>query len=83
MRTAEARITLGVVAARQGDVDEAVSQGSLALVAPRQSLPSLIMVSRDLTRVLKQRYPGESSATAYLDQLRTITQAANLARRQY
>jgi hypothetical protein len=41
------------------------------------------MVSRDLTRVLKQRYPGESSATAYLDQLRTITQAANLARRQY
>jgi hypothetical protein len=27
MRSAEARITLGVVAARQGDVEEAVSQG--------------------------------------------------------
>jgi hypothetical protein len=28
MRTAEARITLGVVAARQGDVDEAISQAT-------------------------------------------------------
>jgi hypothetical protein len=52
MRLAEARITLGVVAARQGDLDEAVSQGGRALNGQRKSLPSLLMASRDLTRVL-------------------------------
>ena len=43
MRLAEARITLGVVAARQGDMDEAVRQGERALSARRRSLPSLLM----------------------------------------
>jgi hypothetical protein len=51
MRLAEARITLGVVAARQGDLEQAVDLGGRALSAPRKSLPSLLMVSRDLTRV--------------------------------
>ncbi len=51
MRLAEARVTLGVVAARQGDLDEAISQGEHALNGQRKSLPSLLMVSRDLTRV--------------------------------
>ena len=60
MRLAEARITLGVVAARQGDLDEAVSQGERALSGQRKSLPSLLMVSRDLTKVLNERYPAEA-----------------------
>ena len=51
MRQAEARITLGVVAARRGDLEAAINQGERALSAPRKSLPSLLMVSRDLTRV--------------------------------
>ena len=80
MRTAEARITLGVIAARQGDVDEAVRQGGQALTGPRKSLPSLVMVSRDLTRVLKERYPKAPSTGAYLEQLRTVSQAADLSR---
>jgi len=69
MRTAEARITLGVIAARQGDLERAVHQGERALTGPRKSLPSLAMVSRDLTRVLKERYPGEQATESYLDQL--------------
>jgi hypothetical protein len=43
MRLAEARITLGVVAARQGDIEEAVHHGKEALNGRRKSLPSLLM----------------------------------------
>jgi hypothetical protein len=53
MRTAEARITLGVVAARQSDVDQATAYGEQALSGLRKSLPSLVMVSRDLTKILR------------------------------
>ena len=73
MRLAEARITLGVVAARQGDLEQAVHHGARALTAPRKSLPSLLMVSRDLTKVLNDRYEGEQETQAYLDQLHLIS----------
>ncbi|MBW8698053.1 hypothetical protein MBT84_00570 [Streptomyces sp. MBT84] len=45
---AEARIALGVVAERQGALDQAVNYGEWALKGDRQSLPSLLMVSREL-----------------------------------
>jgi hypothetical protein len=38
------------------------------------------MVSRDLTRVLKERYPAEPSTSIYLEQLQTVSQAADIAR---
>jgi hypothetical protein len=78
MRLAEARLTLGVVAARQGDLDEAVSQGGRALTGQRKSLPSLLMASRDLTRVLNDRYPAEVGTKKYLDQLHTLSEASKL-----
>ena len=53
MRNAEAKVTLGVVAARQGDVEAAVHRGRQALVGERQSLPSLILASRELAHVLR------------------------------
>ena len=80
MRTAEARITLGVVAARQGDLEGAVDQGGQALAGARKSLPSLVMVSRDLTRVLTARYPREQATASYLEQLQAIARLQNLAR---
>ena len=43
-----------------------------ALSAPRKSLPSLLMVSRDLTKVLNDQYPKESETQAYLDQLHAL-----------
>jgi hypothetical protein len=73
MRQAEARITLGVVAARQGDLEAAISQGERALSAPRKSLPSLLMVSRDLTKVLNDQYPNEPQTQAYLDQIHALS----------
>lgn len=79
MRTAEARITLGVVSARQGDIEQAVHHGERALTGERKSLPSLVMVSRDLTRVLKERFPNEQATRTYLDQLQAVGAASDLA----
>jgi hypothetical protein len=76
MRLAEARITLGVVAARQGDLEQAIHHGTHALNAPRKSLPSLLIVSRDLTKVLSDQYPKEPETQAYLDQLHELTSLA-------
>ena len=75
MRMAEARITLGVVKARAGDLEGAVSLGMRALVGDRKSLTSLLMVSRDLTKVLHDRYSGEAQTQDYLDQLTSLTHA--------
>jgi hypothetical protein len=71
-RVAEARITLGVVAARQGYLDEGVRQGEHALHSPWKSLPTLLMVSRDLTTVLNDLYRAAPNTREYTDQLRVL-----------
>ncbi|MCK2240191.1 MULTISPECIES: bacterial transcriptional activator domain-containing protein [unclassified Crossiella] len=53
MRRAEAELTLAVVAARQGDVDEATSLGIQALQGGRQSRPSLLMVAGEVQEELR------------------------------
>lgn len=73
MRLAEARVTLGVVRAREGNLDEAVNLGRRALNGDRKSVPSLLMVSRDLTKILNERYPAETETRDYLDQLAALT----------
>ena len=73
MRLAEARITLGVVRAREGDLEAAVSQGVRALSGDRKSLPWLLMVSRDLTKVLNDCYPAEAETQDYPEQLSTLS----------
>jgi hypothetical protein len=73
MRLAEARITLDVVQAREGDLEGAIDQGQRALNGERKSLPSLLMVTRDLTKVLNDQYPAETQIRDYLDQLATLT----------
>lgn len=77
MRLAEARITQGVIAAREGDLDEAVAHGRRAISGDRKSLPSLAMVSQDLASVLRDRYAGEAEAQDYLEQLRSIQRPAS------
>ena len=68
MRNAEAHITLGVVAARAGDVDEAVAQGMTALVGARRSIPSLLMVAQELAHELQEppfaEHPGSTEFRA-------------------
>ncbi len=72
MRIAEARVTLGVVAAREGDLEEALSHGHRALSGARKALPSLVMVTGELTRLLADRYGAEPETAAYLDQVRAL-----------
>ncbi|MGI5164476.1 XRE family transcriptional regulator [Spirillospora sp. CA-253888] len=76
MRNAEARITLGVVAAREGDLEKALGYGRRALAGDRQSLPSLLMVSMDLGKLMKDRYSDEPEAAEYLEQLRQLRSRA-------
>lgn len=70
MRNTEARITLGVVVARQGASDGAVIFGMKALGGERRSLPSLSMVAEDLGTVLARRNPGRPDVRDFLDHLR-------------
>jgi hypothetical protein len=79
MRLAEAKFTLGVVHARQGDLEGAAQQGVKALSGDRKSMPSLLMVSRDLTKVLHDRYANESEAQDYFEHLDTLTSVSSAA----
>ncbi|MCX5121241.1 XRE family transcriptional regulator [Micromonospora sp. NBC_00362] len=72
MRVAEAQITLGVVAARAGDLDRAVDLGRQALSGNRRSLPSLAMVATDLSSVLAKQYPDAPETRDFADELRAV-----------
>ncbi|SCK62670.1 MULTISPECIES: XRE family transcriptional regulator [unclassified Streptomyces] len=72
MRIAEARVTLGVVAAREGDLDTAIAYGERALVVERKSLPSLAMVAADLGKALKAHYGNSSEAQSFVAHLREL-----------
>jgi tetratricopeptide (TPR) repeat protein len=76
MRVAEANVTLGVIAARSGNLEEAVALGRRALEGDRQSVPSLLMCSRELTDALQKLYPDEPATSEYMAQVRTIAAAA-------
>jgi tetratricopeptide (TPR) repeat protein len=75
MRAAEAHVTLGVVAARGGDLDGALTEGRLALSGQRRSLPSLAMHTRELGGELTERFPNEPEVAAYLEELRAVMPA--------
>jgi hypothetical protein len=77
MRLAEARVTLGVAAARQGDLDGAIHYGERALHGDRQCLPSLLMVSKELASVVSTQFGAEPQAQAYLEQLKTVNASVN------
>ena len=69
MRTAEATLTLGVVAARTGDLDQALKHGLSALQIERKSKPSLRMVGSELDQILRERYPNSSDAKQFHEAL--------------
>jgi hypothetical protein len=73
MRTAEARITLGVVTARAGDPAGAVELGRKAISGTRKSLPSLAMHLQELGAVLTKLYPRDARVRSYLSEVRDVT----------
>ncbi|MDG6110531.1 XRE family transcriptional regulator [Dactylosporangium aurantiacum] len=72
MRVAEAHITLGIVAARQGELEAALAAGRTALALDRKSLPSLVMHSRELVAELDRRFAGDQRVVEYVDLLRSL-----------
>jgi hypothetical protein len=78
MRLAEARITLGVVQARQGDLEGAVRHGVKALSGDRKSMPSLLMISRDLAKVLNDHYAHEAESQDYFEHLNALTSVPSI-----
>jgi tetratricopeptide (TPR) repeat protein len=76
MRNAEARVTLGVISARQGDLEGALDYGNRALDGQRLSVPSLLMVSSELGTLLSERYASDVNAVDYLDQLKHLRDSA-------
>jgi len=76
MRTAEARITLAVVAARAGNLDEAINDATAALNGDRQCVPSLLMAARELDRELNERYPHVTIADEWQDSVAVVQRAA-------
>ncbi|MFE1396256.1 XRE family transcriptional regulator [Nocardiopsis alba] len=74
MRAAEALVTKGVVAARDGDLESAVGFGQRALEGTRRSVPSLVMVGQELGTVLLEQYPGDPDAQEYVNDLRSLAQ---------
>jgi tetratricopeptide (TPR) repeat protein len=73
MRTTEARLTLGVVAARQGDLEQALARGREALATSRRSRPVLLMVGSELDDELQARFPGEPDVAQFHDELLSST----------
>ncbi|WP_143267235.1 hypothetical protein [Amycolatopsis thailandensis] len=63
-----------MVAASEGDLDEAVMRGRRALGGERKSLPSLMSVARDLSGILSARFAGEPEVTSYLEYVRSLEQ---------
>lgn len=76
MRNAEARITLGVISAREGEVEQALDYGRKAISGERLSVPSLLMVSTELATIVGDRFPANPDATDYLDQLKQLRSPA-------
>jgi hypothetical protein len=59
MRRAEAELTLGVVAARRGELEQALAHGRQALAISRRCQPSLFMVGSELVQAIDDRFPGD------------------------
>jgi transcriptional regulator with XRE-family HTH domain len=72
MRVAEAHTTLAVASAREGDLDGAIESGTAALDIPRQSVPSLLMVTSDLVTELRDRYQDETAAAGYFERISNL-----------
>jgi transcriptional regulator with XRE-family HTH domain len=75
MRVSEAHTTLAVVSAREGDLDGAIEAGNTALDIPRQSVPSLLMVTGDLVAELRARYDTEPGTAEYVDRINSLRRA--------
>lgn len=69
MRVSECRLTLGFLAGRAGDLEQAVEWGKTGLRDGRQSRMHLRMIGGELDRELRRRFPGEGLVGEFEDVL--------------
>jgi hypothetical protein len=55
-----------------GDIDGAVEWGVKAISTDRKSLPSLLMVARDLTKAINQTNPDALQGIEYAERLHDL-----------
>ncbi|MGH3777548.1 MAG: helix-turn-helix domain-containing protein [Pseudonocardiaceae bacterium] len=72
MRVAEAKLTLGVVAARRGEAEEAVNLGHQAFATARKSLPSLLSCAAELDRELIASAADSDNTREFRDEMRRL-----------
>ncbi len=72
MRIAECRITLGIVAGREGDLEQAVELGKTGLRHGRQSKIHLLMIAGELDRELRDRFPDEGLVSEFEETLHGV-----------
>jgi hypothetical protein len=72
MRIGESRVTLAVVAAREGDLEQAVALGLRGLKGTRQSRPSLVMVAGELDHELHTCFPAEGLSRDFAEAVRAL-----------
>jgi transcriptional regulator with XRE-family HTH domain len=73
MRMAEARLTLGTVTARAGDLEQAVDVALSAFAARRRSLPQLLMIAREVRDELRRRDPRGRAAIEFGEAVRSMS----------
>lgn len=72
MRVSECRITLGIIAGRQGELEQAVGLGLTGLKDGRQSKVHLQMIAGELDQELRQRFPSEGLVHDFEEALRGL-----------
>jgi hypothetical protein len=76
MRVANARIDLGLVHARRGELDAAVHEGIGAFDYERRSVSDLVSRADELAASLRSRFPGERRADEFHDRLSEARRAS-------
>lgn len=72
MRVSECRITLGILAGREGDLEQAVDLGLTGLKDGRQSKVHLQMIAGELEQELCRRFPGEELVAEFNEAVHSL-----------
>lgn len=72
MRLAEAELTEATVYARAGELDQALTKANSALGLGRRSLPSLLLVGREVADELTHLHPGSGQANEFARHLHEL-----------
>ncbi|HEY1918588.1 MAG TPA: helix-turn-helix transcriptional regulator [Streptosporangiaceae bacterium] len=72
MRTAEARLSLATISAREGDLESAVAWGKAAFDFDTKPMADLLSRGKDLDRLLRSQFDGHSLVSEFYDYLASI-----------